>query len=368
MNRTVCLLVILLLAACPAACADSAPEKLARRLDLSALEEMAQDSAVPIPVRETIIGLLSGDWNRGESIAAWLREQARAALRGALGQAAALVMPMLALTLSGALVSEALRCGVERVCALTAAIESLVILGGTWTQAAQAARRASALAGAMAPVLATLVSASGGVGSSALLTPLAALSAQLCEQIVVCGTIPLCGCCAVLAVCPAFSRRYAFTGVRKLLLRVCNGTHAALITAFTGLLTVRGLLSGGADSVSMRTARYTVDSLLPVIGGEIADSLDLLVASARLVRSCVGLTGLLILGLLCAGPLLSIVGKLAALRICAAVAETLQAGPIGEVFTGMADAARSLLAALASAMMLFVLILGMAASMSLAVR
>ena len=354
--------------ACPHAEADSAAEKLAGRLDLAALEQAARDAPVEIPVRETVLALLDGEWDGAEGFVGWLRGQAKSAVAAAASRITALTAPMLLISLSGALIGDELRPGAEKICTLVVALEALLFLGESAGEAARAARRANALTQAAAPVLATLVSAAGGVGSAALLTPMAALAAQLCEKAVVQGTIPLCGCCAVLAVCPAFSRQFAFAGVRRFLLSLCNGAHAALITAFTALLAVRGLLTGGADSVSMRTVRYTVDSLLPVIGGEIADSLDLLVASARLVRACVGTTGCLVLAALCARPILAITTRLLALRLCAALAEPLGARVAGDVLNGLADSARALLAALASAMTLFLLIVGMAASVSLTIR
>ena len=51
------------------------------------------------------------------------------------------------------------------------------------------------------------------------------------------------------------------------------------------------LLSTGYDSAAVRTARYAVDNLLPVVGGEVANTMDALVSSVLLVKNAAGAVG-----------------------------------------------------------------------------
>lgn len=213
-------------------------------------------------------------------------------------------------------------------------------------------------------MLSALLSASGGLGSAALLTPAASMAAQLCTSVICRVTLPAAVSAGLLAVCPAFSERFSFAGLRRLITGLCTWIHAGMLGLFTALLGMRGLIKSGADSISMQTARYTVDSLLPVVGGDVADSLGLLVAGAGAVRGCFGVVCLAILLTVCLDPLLLALANYFLAKFCCALIQPLGLRAADQILGGFMDAFRALLIAVASAAMLFVLLIGSCAAIA----
>ena len=60
---------------------------------------------------------------------------------------------------------------------------------------------------------------------------------------------------------------------------------------------------------------------MPVIGGEVSEAMEALTASARLVKSAVGVTGMLALILACAGPLARVGVAALSAKLAGAAAE-----------------------------------------------
>lgn len=329
--------------------------ELADSLDLTQMQTDVAQFLPSFSIRETLFAILRGemDWNamKGHVIAA----VKSAGVEKTLLAAAA---PMCIWCVCAALPEKKGGQLAGRICAAVAACALFDALGRCIKSALSLTKTIALLCENAAPVLATLLSASGGVESAALLTPAASLASAMEADIVCRVTIPAIACAGMLATCPAFSARFSFAGARRLITQACNWTHGLMTAALLGVLTARGLVSTGADSVSMQTARYTVDSLLPVIGGDIADSLGLLVTSAKMVSGALGVTCTLLILVACAGPVFSTAMCCAVLRICRALIEAIDAAEPCALLDAFSQVFSALLVALACASLLFLLLVG----------
>ena len=108
----------------------------------------------------------------------------------------------------------------------------------------------------------------------------------------------------------------------------------------------------------MRTARYAVDNLLPVVGGEVANTMDALVSSVLLVKNAAGATGLIALLVLCARPLFALVAALFALRLASALLEPVAEEGLIALAERFSQVAAMLLVICASAAVILTLLLG----------
>ena len=80
------------------------------------------------------------------------------------------------------------------------------------------------------------------------------------------------------------------TSLFKRVLRVCLIGSAA---AFTGYLTLTGVLSGSVDAAAAKAAKTTVSTVLPVVGGILSDAAGTIISGAGILRSGIGSLGLL---------------------------------------------------------------------------
>ena len=90
---------------------------------------------------------------------------------------------------------------------------------------------------------------------------------------------------------------------------------------FISVTALQSLGAAAADGVSLRTAKYAVDNLVPVVGGMFADTMDTLVGASLLIKNALGLTGLLLLLFTAGGPMLQTLAAVLIYRAAAALLE-----------------------------------------------
>lgn len=226
-------------------------------------------------------------------------------------------------------------------------------------QIADAALTASAsMVDAAAPVLASALAIAGAPGSSAILTPSAALCAKLIADILRGVGLPLCGVAAAVAACADLSEQFQLNRLFALIRRGVGWGVRLLMAGFVGLLTIHGLLVGGQDAAVSQAVRRVIRSALPFVGGEISDSAGALMASALAVRRALGAAGLMAALSVCAVPLMRLALCVVSLKMAAAVLEPLCEPGLARVTGRFADVASMLLALCAGAATLGALCLG----------
>ena len=94
-----------------------------------------------------------------------------------------------------------------------------------------------------------------------------------------------------------------------------------ILVVFIGITTIKGLTGAAIDGLSFKTAKFTVDKMVPVIGGMFSETLDTLMACSLIVKNAVGVVGLILLVCALAAPLATLIVNLFLLKFAAAVAE-----------------------------------------------
>lgn len=64
-------------------------------------------------------------------------------------------------------------------------------------------------------------------------------------------------------------------------------------TVFSGIVTLKGVLSEGADNLATRSVRFVVGRSLPVVGGTVSETYSALISSLSLIKSTVGVFGII---------------------------------------------------------------------------
>ncbi|MBQ9735213.1 MAG: hypothetical protein IJV96_00320 [Clostridia bacterium] len=151
------------------------------------------------------------------------------------------------------------------------------------------------------------------------------------------------------------------TLVRELSRRLSGVTvffFSVLSMLFLASLAFESSLAGSADSVALRTVKYTVSSAIPVVGSTVSGALSALSSSLSLLRGAAGGTAVVALLALLLPPLAEVFLLRLALSLCESVCVFTGADPMRGVlgrFRGVLDLA---LAALALLSVLFLVTVG----------
>lgn len=94
------------------------------------------------------------------------------------------------------------------------------------------------------------------------------------------------------------------------------------VLAFTGYLTVSGVIAGSADAATVKAAKFTVSNMVPVVGSALSDAAETILAGASILRSAVGVFGMLVVLAICLVPFLHLGAHYLAYKITAALTST----------------------------------------------
>ena len=77
-----------------------------------------------------------------------------------------------------------------------------------------------------------------------------------------------------------------------------------LLTVFASLTTLSGINASRSAGAGLRALKYTVGKSVPLVGGFLADSAELIAASVHLFKSAFGTGGIVVVFVLCVVPVL----------------------------------------------------------------
>src|SRR5690606_34954088 len=137
----------------------------------------------------------------------------------------------------------------------------------------------------MLALLSTMLAAVGAVSSAALFHPLlltvVTLVASLIEQVV----FPLLFFAAVLGVVGRVAAGFPVSRIADLLRQAATTALGLFLTLFLGVMVIRGAIAPVADGIALRTTKFLAGSFIPVIGGMMADAMEVVLGGSLLIKN-----------------------------------------------------------------------------------
>ncbi len=97
-------------------------------------------------------------------------------------------------------------------------------------------------------------------------------------------------------------------------------------TVFSGIITVKGVLSDGVDSLTAKSIRFVVGRSLPVVGGTVSETYSALVSSLTLIKNTVGIFGIITVIVTVLPTLIDLLMWILTLEISISVSESFGTG------------------------------------------
>lgn len=112
----------------------------------------------------------------------------------------------------------------------------------------------------------------------------------------------------------------------------------AVLLAFVGYLTVSGVIAGTADAATIKAAKFTVSSVVPVVGGILSDAAETVLAGAGILRNAVGIFGMLTVLGMCIAPFLYLGVHYLTYKAAAALTATVSGGRVAGLIDSIGGA------------------------------
>lgn len=221
--------------------------------------------------------------------------------------------------------------GYIMICVISASM-----LGGSIIEARTAIERLSGVTEAVTPILIALLAAMGGITSSALLSPtLAALTGGIFE-IVRQAIFPAILVSAAITIISNVSGTLKLSKFSQLIDSAVGWTMGIISIIFVGICSLKGFSGAAIDGISIKTAKFAVDKMVPVVGGLVSDTLDTMLACGLIVKNAVGTVSLILIVLMMASPLIMLLINIFLFKVGAAVAEPLAGENSAKMLTALA--------------------------------
>lgn len=211
-----------------------------------------------------------------------------------------------------------------RLCATV--LISCLLLGTTNTfiqTAAQTVEELSTYGRLLLPVMTAALAAQGGGSCATALYGGTAIFDALLSSAIEKLLMPFVYVYLALAILAAATGIDPLDKMKKTL---CSATTKGLricLYIFTGYLTVTGVVGGSADQMQLKAAKLTISGMVPVVGNIMADASETILVSAGLVKSAVGVYGLLAIIATAVAPSLTVAIRYLLLKATAAAAGVL---------------------------------------------
>ena len=191
---------------------------------------------------------------------------------------------------------------------------------------------------AFAGVFSMLVSSSGRVALGSSYASLAVLSDTLFSSLLTGISQPAINAMCSLGFLSCFDIYKFSEKISSIVKKIYISFLGFIGTFFSGIVTLKGVMGAGVDSLTSRGVRFVVGRTVPVVGGAVSDTYAALVSSLSLIKSTVGIFGIVTVVLTVLPSLLEIVGWAFALYIVISVSELLGSVESAGMFNIFKDA------------------------------
>ena len=186
------------------------------------------------------------------------------------------------------------------------------------------------------PILLTLLTAIGGTVSVAVYQPAVAVLTTLVSKIFSSVLLPIFIFSLIFTIISNISTNIKVDKFAGFLSTLFKWIIGIVFTVFMGFLAVKGITAGSIDTVSFKTARYSLSTYVPIVGGYLSEGLNLIIASCLLIKNAIGISGILIMFTSVIVPLVQLVLFMFALKFTGAVLQPLSDGRISNFISSIA--------------------------------
>lgn len=191
---------------------------------------------------------------------------------------------------------------------------------------------------AFVPVLSGIMAISGHPGAASTYNLLLFGASEVTAQIASATVVPLLGIYLAFCIIAAVSPQMNLSGAASLTKSIASWVLGFIITVFVSLLSVQTLVSSGVDNVAVKAGKFIIGSFVPVVGGALADAMSSVSGCLMLLKSVVGVFGILAAAMTFLPVLLEAVVWMLTLKVSAAVSEIFDLKQVSEVLKSCAAA------------------------------
>ena len=189
------------------------------------------------------------------------------------------------------------------------------------------------------PILTTLTVLTGGTSSAAIYQPSAIFLSSGAVEIVGGFIFPATIAVIVLNFMSKLNTQMSFSGFTALMKSIMKWVIGITVTVFSIFITFQSSASSLFDGIIFKATKYVVSNSVPIVGNFLSSGFDMLTSAGLLIKSSVGICGLLLLLFEILSPVILLSAFSLILKFVGAIVQ-----PIGEktLFSLLSDLSKDI--------------------------
>ena len=194
-----------------------------------------------------------------------------------------------------------------------------------------------------APVYTLIISLSGNAASALTYNTFAVILAEVISAFISGGIINIVGLYFCLGISFTLNESINISRFNSIVNRSVSISLGLAGSAFTGFLSFKNILSVSVDRVSVRSVRFLISSLIPIVGSSISDAYSSLIGSINLIKSSVAIVGILVIIIINTPIIIETLVYYISFNLLSYLSDSLSVNRVGDVFRVFAGGIRILL-------------------------
>lgn len=190
---------------------------------------------------------------------------------------------------------------------------------------------------AFVPAFCIIVAASGNTVTAFSTNTLLLSLAQALNFISKNIFLPLSNCFLAIGICSGIRSELNLQQLIYNLKKYLTTAISVFATAFVSILSIKTAVSARADAIGLRSIRFAINSVVPVIGGAISEGLLSIQAYSSLIKSSVGIVGIIAVLTVFVSPILNVSFWRLFLSLCRTVSDVFNDRSVSSVLKAFED-------------------------------
>lgn len=205
--------------------------------------------------------------------------------------------------------------------ALIIAVVLMIKMSTAVAMSASAVKIASDFIYAFVPVFCAIVAVSGGITTAFSTNTTVLLLSQGLSFLSSNLFVPLINCFMAIGICSSLNTKLNLSKLVSSLKRMITSAVSFCAAAFVSILSIKTAVSARADILGIRSLRFVINNIVPVIGGTISEGLLSIQSYSSLIKSSVGVVGIIGVALVFLPSIVQIVVWRLVLSLCAVISD-----------------------------------------------
>lgn len=214
------------------------------------------------------------------------------------------------------------------------------------------------LMGGMLPMMSVMYTLGGNLSRATVGNSVLSVGLGVCRSVCAGMAPPLFGACMAMTLPAVVESGVDLSRLSAHLKHAYTSVLGLLTFVLTLCLGAQSLIASRADSLAMRSGRYAIGQMIPIVGGALSGSLDTLAAGVGLLRGLAGTCGVVLLLICCLPVLLRMLLLRMIFDLCAGLAQLMGCAPEGAVLAEASSLFGYMAAAVAMCTAVFIIAVG----------